>query len=97
MFIDVSCHHVAKQLQSCRLWLSHKTFMPDTLPFMVLFCLSSVLINGPEGFPGLIWPFILYDLLLSFSPPADRAATPQTLSFSLVYMSKRQREGVVKG
>lgn len=65
--------------------------MQDTLPFMVLFCLSFVLINGPEGFHGLIWPFILYDLLLSFSPPAGMAATPPTLSFSLVYIRDKEK------
>lgn len=71
--------------------------MPDSLPLVVLFRLSAALINGPQGFAGLIWLLILYDLLLSLSPAADGGATPQTLSFSLVCMSRRQRGGVVKG
>lgn len=49
-----------------------------------------MLINIPQGF---FWPFRVYDLLLSFTAPADKTATLWTLSFCPLCMSKRWREG----
>lgn len=61
------------------------------LCFMVIFCLGSMLINIPQGiYLGL---FRVCDLLLSYTAPADKIATPWTLSLSPVCMTKRWREG----
>lgn len=64
----------------------------NSLPFVVIFCFSFLLIKRPQGFPGLIWHVIPYDLLLSFTP----LATPRILSFSLGCMCKAQSEGESK-
>lgn len=61
---------------------------PSSMMHRLLF--PPVLINRPQGFHGLIWPVVLYDLLLSFSSPSRLGSnSPDLIAPSCVHGEKR--------